>query len=94
VASSGRRAVHGVIAIGTYGKANATMHVASPDGRCTTSGEPRRPCHWWVEESMTGTYRAEKKLVYEKLAGLIDRVINPVDNVIATGRRYTSSSLL
>jgi hypothetical protein len=36
------------------------------------------------EEFTTGT-TAEKKLVYEKLAGLIDRIINPVDRVIAMG---------
>jgi len=28
-------------------------------------------------------YHAEKKLVYERLAGLIDRIINPVGNVPA-----------
>jgi hypothetical protein len=31
-------------------------------------------------------YHAEKKLVYENLAGLIDRIINPVDNATAMGR--------
>jgi hypothetical protein len=31
-------------------------------------------------------YHAEKKFVYEKLAGLIDRIINPVDNATTMGR--------
>jgi hypothetical protein len=37
-------------------------------------GYDRHECH------------AEKKLVYEKLARLIDRIINPVGSVTAIGR--------